>query len=76
MMRPRRAVSEDIPHFSVRNYATPNIIEVFVGAASTCNEDFHAEEVTRVQGIPVHLDELVPGSLLLPFWCWIEAGLG
>jgi hypothetical protein len=49
--------------------------EDHVAEGSTQAEDFYAEEVTRVQGIPVHLDELIPGPPLLPFWRWIEAGL-
>jgi hypothetical protein len=31
-------------------------------------QGFHAEEVTGIQRVPVHLQELLPGSLLLPLW--------
>jgi hypothetical protein len=39
-------------------------------------EDLDAEEIARVQRVPVGLDELLPRSLLLPLRRWLDASCG
>src|ERR1035441_5636706 len=39
------------------------------------SQGFHAEEVTGIQRIPVHLQKLLPRSLLLPLWRRLDSFL-